>query len=396
MHDIDDLIEGAMDYLAREGHSRSGIAHHKAGWKRLKVWLEASEFEAYDHVAEARYFEEAGFDREGLTKQQRTERSHVERLLSIAETGELPERASKRRYSVPPGFEGAYDSYAKELEARRIKRVTQQSYLCTVRNFCTNCGARHPGGLGPHSIGAFAEAIAGRAPQTRSSNLYVARDFLRFLAKAGMCSPEAAAAAPPMPGRKHSTVPSAYTPAEVSPMLAASPHSLRPKRDRAIVLLASVLGMRAGDIKGLRMADAGWRSKTISFAQSKTRVANTPPMPEEVWLAVADYMREERPDVDDDHVFLTARAPYHAIESQHVFHRMAARLFAEAGVETADKHHGMHSLRHSAATNMLAGGTPYPTISSVLGHSSVNVTKRYLSIDVESLRPLALEVPTCR
>jgi hypothetical protein len=32
----------------------------------------------------------------------------------------------------------------------------------------------------------------------------------------------------------------------------------------------------------------------------------------------------------------------------------------------------------------------------VLGHSSVNVTKRYLSIDVESLRPLALEVPTCR
>ena len=72
------------------------------------------------------------------------------------------------------------------------------------------------------------------------------------------------------------------------------------------------------------------------------------------------------------------------------------RALADAGVETAGKHRGMHSLRHSAATNMLSGGTPYPTISSVLGHSSVNVTKRYLSIDVESLRPLALEVPTCR
>ena len=93
---------------------------------------------------------------------------------------------------------------------------------------------------------------------------------------------------------------------------------------------------------------------------------------------------------------MTANAPYHAMESSHVFHRMVTRSFAEAGIETAGKHHGMHSLRHSAATNMLAGGTPYPTISSVLGHSSVNVTKRYLSIDVESLRPLALEVPSCQ
>ena len=133
-----------------------------------------------------------------------------------------------------------------------------------------------------------------------------------------------------------------------------------------------------------------------TFVQRKTQVANVLPMPEEVWLAVADYIRDERPDVGDDRVFVTARAPYHAVDSPHTFHRMVARALADAGVETAGKHRGMHSLRHSAATNMLSGGTPYPTISSVLGHSSVNVTKRYLSIDVESLRPLALEVPTCR
>ena len=211
-----------------------------------------------------------------------------------------------------------------------------------------------------------------------------------------MCGPDAAAAAPLIPGHKHSTVPSAYTAPEVSSLLGCFQRSLRPKRDRAIVLLAAVLGMRAGDIKALRLSDIDWRAKTVSFVQGKTQVANALPMPEEVWLALADYIRSERPDVGDDHVFMTANAPYHAMESTHVFHRMVTRAFAEAGVETAGKHHGMHSLRHSAATNMLAGGTPYPTISSVLGHSSVNVTKRYLSIDVESLRPLALEVPTCR
>lgn len=395
MHDIDDLIDGARDYLVKEGHSHSSIAHHEAEWKRLKSWLAATGLGAYDHDAETRYFKEAGFLGELLTKQRRTERGHVERLLSITETGGLPEREAKRRYSVPQGFGGAYEAYAEELGARGLRHVTRKGYLCTVRGFCANCGASRPSDMDAHSIGAFAEAISGCAPQTRSSKLYVARDFLRFLAKAGMCGPEAAAAAPLIPGHKHSAVPSAYAPEEVSRMLGGFPRSLRPKRDRAIMLLASVLGMRVGDIKQLRLSDIDWRSKTVSFVQSKTHVANTLHMPEEVWLALADYIKNERPDVGDGRVFITACAPRRPVDSPHTFHRMVTRSFADAGVDTEGKHHGMHSLRHSAATNMLAGGTPYPTISSVLGHSSANVTKRYLSIDVESLRPLALEVPSC-
>ena len=178
-------------------------------------------------------------------------------------------------------------------------------------------------------------------------------------------------------------------------MLESFPRSLRPRRDRAMMLLASVLGMRAGDIKALRLSDIDWRAKTVSFVQRKTQVTNTPRMPEEVWLAVAGHVRCERPDVDGDRVLVTACAPRHATGPPHASRGTVTRALADAGVETAGKHHGMHSLRHSAASNMLSGGTPYPTISSVLGHSSANVTKRYLSIDVESLRPLALEVPSC-
>ena len=159
-----------------------------------------------------------------------------------------------------------------------------------------------------------------------------------------------------------------------------------------MMLLASVLGMRAGDIKAPRLSDIDWRAKTVSFVQRKTQVTNTPHMPEEVWLAVADYIRCERPDVDGDRVFVTACAPYHATGPPHASRRTVTRAFADAGAGTAGKHHGMHS---PAAGDMPPGGTPYPTISSVLGHSSANVTKRYLSIDVESLRPLALEVPSC-
>lgn len=170
------------------------------------------------------------------------------------------------------------------------------------------------------------------------------------------------------------------------------PRSLRPRRDRAMMLLASVLGMRAGDIKAPGLSDIDWRARAASLARRKTQVANTLHMPEEVWLAVAGHVRCERPDVDGDRVFVTACAPRHATGPPHASRGTVTRAFADAGVETAGKHHGTHS---PAAGDMPPGGTPYPTISLVLGHSSANVTKRYLSIDVESLRPLALEVPSC-
>ena len=54
---------------------------------------------------------------------------------------------------------------------------------------------------------------------------------------------------------------------------------------------------------------------------------------------------------------------------------------------------GLHSLRHSLASNMLKNNIEISTISGILGHSSIDVTNIYLSINEEQLRMLALEVP---
>lgn len=396
MHDLDALASQARSYSIDKGYARSTIAHHEAAWKRLVSWCEDEGIEGYGHDVERRFIEEVVMANADAAKYFKLDKRRVLLLLSAEEAGGPPGRDAKRRFVVPTGFDAACSAYAAESEGRGLRACTREGYLCTARNFCERCGATRPEKLDARSIGIFAEAVSHCAPQTRSAKLYVARDFARFLARAGMCGPEVAAAVPLIPGRKHSTVPSAYTPTEISPMLEGFPRSLRPRRDRAIMLLASVLGMRAGDIGGLRLSDIDWRTKTVSFVQRKTQAANVLPMPEEVWLAVAGYVKCERPDVDDDRLFAAACAPHRAMDSSHTFRRMVTRAFADAGVETAGKHRGMHSLRHSAAAGMLAGGTPYPTISSVLGHSSASVTKRCLSVDVESLRPLALEVPACR
>ena len=118
------------------------------------------------------------------------------------------------------------------------------------------------------------------------------------------------------------------------------------------------------------------------------------PLPEEVLLAVGDYLRNERPKNDDAHVFLHHRAPHGPFEDSFIsFYHVTTAAYARTGVDTAGKHHGMHSLRHSAATNMLAEEVPYPVISGVLGHANADTTRRYMAIDTAALRPLCLEVP---
>jgi len=52
---------------------------------------------------------------------------------------------------------------------------------------------------------------------------------------------------------------------------------------------------------------------------------------------------------------------------------------------------GLHSLRHTLASRLLEKGTPLPTISEILGHTSLESTRIYAKVDVEALRGVALD-----
>lgn len=399
MYVLGELIAAARAHLDENGYSLSSKTHYERIWAGVAQWGELNAPDGWDRDAERRYLADAGLlgDRGELTRWQVFVAGGVRRLLDLAETGRPRRPGARLKYVVPEGLLPAYELYKSELESRGLRDATVRGRLSDVRRFLSTCGAETPSELGPGSAKAFAATLSGCAAQTRAELLYAARDLGRTLAGAGMCDESLAGCLSRIPGHKDSSLPSAYSVDEVSALLAAETSGRCPKRTRAMMLLASVLGMRVGDIKALTLGDIDWRAKRLSFAQSKTGVAQVLPMPDEVWLSLADYIKNERPKVEGcDRVFLTAYAPHRPIDSDHVFHRAITRAFADAGVDPGERHHGLHSLRHSDATNMLSDGTPYPTISAVLGHSSTNVTRRYLSIDVESLRGIALEVPTCR
>ena len=68
-------------------------------------------------------------------------------------------------------------------------------------------------------------------------------------------------------------------------------------------------------------------------------------------------------------------------------------IVGSSGVDTTERRHGPHAMRHSLASRFLENQVSLPVISEALGHQSITNTMPYLRIDVESLRQCALNVP---
>jgi integrase len=162
-------------------------------------------------------------------------------------------------------------------------------------------------------------------------------------------------------------------------------------RDASITLLALVTGLRACDIIALRLKDIDWRGSTIGIVQQKTGNPLTLPLPAMIAGKLADYVLNDRPNSGDGHVFLRVLAPHTALAVHASIYATTRRTFRLAGVK--DLKVGTRMLRHNAASKLLRAGTPLPTISAVLGHSSPDSTTVYLSTDTEQMRACVFPLP---
>lgn len=390
---VDELAARAGRMLAEMGYRPSTIRRYTTTWNKVRRWCSDRGIEWFGADQERLVVNDWGLAVDVLSSADRNTLRHVRTLLLMDTDGSLPALSRSAPGSVPDRFRSAFEAYGSYLERRRLARATRSGQLSVVRKFMMSLSVGDLGHLSAEDVTAHMDRCSWMTAQTRAGILYTIRAFVRWAAGEGLCSPAVAAAMLVIPGHKHASLPSAYAAREVAAMVAATGKEC-PRRDRAMLLLASVLGLRAGDIKALRLRDIDWRAREVSFTQAKTGRPVRLPLPGEVMLALADYLRSERPDSGDDHVFLRHRAPHGSfVGASNSFHNVATGAFDRAAVNTSGKHHGMHSLRHSAATNMLSDGTAYPVISGILGHSNANTTRKYMTVDIEALRRLSLEVP---
>jgi site-specific recombinase XerD len=223
------------------------------------------------------------------------------------------------------------------------------------------------------------------------------RMFVRFLAAEGKCAIGLDAAIPALAHWRLSVLPRYVQPEEVERIIdSCDSSSPVGRRDRAILLLLSRLGLRAGDIINFHLGDIDWEEAWIYVAGKGRRQARLP-LTQEVGYAIIDYLKNDRPKTDTDVLFIRSRAPFRGFASHHAISVIVAKAMHRAGV-TCKSRGAAHVLRHSAATSMLRQGASLQDIASVLRHRCIETTEIYAKVDVTTLRQIAQpwpEVQTC-
>lgn len=217
------------------------------------------------------------------------------------------------------------------------------------------------------------------------------RVFLRYLAAEGLCKPGLDAAVPTVTHWRRAALPEALRAEQVERLIGTCDNSTAVgRRDRAVLLLLARFGLRAADVRHLRLGDIDWRGGTLRL-HGKGRSEARLPLPQEVGDALLAYLEDGRPSVPYDHVFITARAPFRPWNGSTAVCSIVAKRLRLAGIDSAS--HGAHLLRHSTATGMLRQGASLDEIGAVLRHRSRESTALYAKVDVAQLRLIAQPWP---
>lgn len=163
--------------------------------------------------------------------------------------------------------------------------------------------------------------------------------------------------------------------------------SIPGKRNYAIMMLGTVLGLRACDIIKLKLGDIDWRHGEIKILQSKTNNTLVLPMTQDVGEALQDYILNARPESDAREIFLRICAPHTALSAAVTVGEIYEKCCKSAGLPANKR---FHNLRRSLGTSMVSNGISVYDVAQVFGDKNVESTKPYLAADRDHLKMCAL------
>ncbi len=315
-------------------------------------------------------------------------------LAELQNSGSVLRKTKERYTPVPSSYLEAAEHFYTECRSRNNRESTIQTKKFTVERFLLHLEQKNVqmiGEMTERDISSFLRAMTAWSPRTVSTAVGNLRHFFSFLYQEKYTSSDFSKLLPTVPHGREGKLPNIWPQESVKKMLdsidRASPIG---KRDYAILLMVTQLGLRDSDIQNLKFENLLWKECRIRFVQTKTKRTLELPLSEEVGCAIIDYLKYGRPQQDtSDYVFVRHSAPYG--KCGNYYHIMQARL-AKAGLHfDREKSHGLHTLRYTLATRMLEQDISVQTISEILGHASISATNVYLKVDLEGLRKCALD-----
>lgn len=395
------VIADALEHLKNMGYTAGTVRHYSGWWNRLIAFADANQSppifttDLADAFLEARGITNAPV--ETLSSNQRNIRLAMRVLKEFALHGCIGRRRHATLSPFNPHWQQYLDSYvASCTEGRRSPLRCLHHRVLMLHHFFHFLDSRNYSELRQitaSTLEAFVAKQTHLRPKTMSTQLSHLRSFLNHLCMTGEVGPQLVDQVPKIRTYRDDRLPTIWSDEDVERLLAAVDRtSPVGKRDYAILILAARLGLRAGDIRTLRLDDIDWDRNSIHIVQGKTKQRLDQPFPPEVGEALVDYLKNARPASKYRDVFLRVHAPYEPVSARNAFYDLVARYRRLAGLKLPrESRKGLHALRHCLASRMLQAKIPIDTIAGTLGHASPETTRAYLRIDIESLRRVAID-----
>ncbi len=376
--------DGLWAELSSRGYTPVSSANLLRLMAHLSRWLEAERLDAQS-LDSARIEQFLRHRREAGYTCWLSPRGLEPVLVHLRSVGAVP--PSELSVAEPSALELLLREYHDYLvRERALASSTRRSYLRVAREFMFESLGTELLGLdclSPADVTSFIVA------QSRSWSVGLAkckvtalRSLLRYLHVRGDTR-DLAGAVPAVAGRRLVGLPKALTAQETQKLLRSCDRRTRVgRRDFVVLLLMLRLGLRAGEVVGLRLEDLDWMRGELMI-QGKGGREDRLPLTEEVGEAIVSYLTRGRQSSEFRQLVLRSRAPFEKLNARTI-NTIVVKAGRSIGMDAVNS----HRLRHTAATRMLNSGVSLSQIGQVLRHQHLDTTAIYAKVDRSRLRTL--------
>ena len=265
------------------------------------------------------------------------------------------------------------EDYLRHLHRRNCKFTTLSSKLTALQlflSFIEDVGKRHIEEITRGDLEAFVEHEQDRglsmvSVKTRLSAIYA---FLRFWHDKGVVSSELLVRKIRL--RLPEPLPRAIDPDDVNRLLAV----LDEVRDRAMILVLLRTGMRIGELLNTEVRDLNLSERKIAIYEAeKNGVGRVVYISKDAVCALKAWLHRRDPNK-----VLLFYALGRSSLTYHGARLMFRKYLKKAGL--GHKGYTLHCLRHTFASEMLNAGMRLECLQPLLGHSNIEVTRRYAKL----------------
>lgn len=260
--------------------------------------------------------------------------------------------------------------YLRDQYRRYCRPNTLRNSLIAIDqflDFIKRAGKTHLEEITREDLGAWIEhgQDKGLKASTVKMRLRTLNAFLRYLIERDVILPEVLSRR--MIIKVPDSLPRAMDPEEIRHLISV----IDTIRDRAMILILLRTGMRIGELLNTLVSEVNLKERKIEIYEAeKTRIGRVVYLSDDALVALRAWLRERQPHK----VFLFYG------QGRHMLTYPAARAMFNKYQDRAGLSHkgySLHCLRHTCATELLNAGMRLECLQQLLGHSSIEMTRRY-------------------